>query len=324
MQVTIIRVLQLLFCLFLIVGINAEIDILKDIQQETKKDGIIYFKDPKSFNKYINAKRDFSMLVALTVLGERFDCTPCRHLDNNLKLIAKDLEKNENKDKLFIASLDYEDATSVFVKYGLTGAPNLFLYTPNEAKTSDPKYQIYNESHSESSIEEMIEFLNKYLTFKVFYSKPIDYQSLALKGGIIASLATLAYLFAANVKQLLTSKRLWSAITLVFILSMSSGQMWNSIRQPAYSRMARNGAIQWYASGFQEQYGLESHVIAFIYGIATFAVIYIGRTTPTISNQWLQSLLTIAFLVILVGSILFLMGIFKLKFSLYPFIPFNF
>lgn len=53
---------------------------------------------------------------------------------------------------------------------------------------------------------------------------------------------------------------------------MISGQMWNSIRGANYIGSGRDGSIEWFAGGFQEQLGVESQIVAGVCKLALFSL----------------------------------------------------
>lgn len=63
---------------------------------------------------------------------------------------------------------------------------------------------------------------------------------------------------------LLRSRNTWAGLSLIAILVFTSGHMFNQIRKVPYVAGDGHGGISYFAAGFQNQYGLETQIIAFI------------------------------------------------------------
>jgi OST3 / OST6 family. len=78
-----------------------------------------------------------------------------------------------------------------------------------------------------------------------------------LAGGATASLVAWPY-----VLPVVQSRTVWAAITLISILLFTSGHMFNQIRNVPYVAGDGRGGIAYFAHGFQNQYGLETQIVA--------------------------------------------------------------
>jgi oligosaccharyltransferase complex subunit gamma len=78
-----------------------------------------------------------------------------------------------------------------------------------------------------------------------------------LSGGLTASYVAWPY-----VLPVIQSRTVWAAITLISILLFTSGHMFNHIRNVPYVAGDGKGGISYFANGFQNQYGLETQIVA--------------------------------------------------------------
>lgn len=78
-----------------------------------------------------------------------------------------------------------------------------------------------------------------------------------LSGGLTASYAAWPY-----VLPVIQNRTVWAGITLISILLFTSGHMFNQIRNVPYVAGDGRGGISYFASGFQNQYGLETQIVA--------------------------------------------------------------
>jgi oligosaccharyltransferase complex subunit gamma len=63
---------------------------------------------------------------------------------------------------------------------------------------------------------------------------------------------------------ILQNRNLWAAISLIAILLFTSGQMFNHIRKVPYVAGDGRGGISYFAGGFQNQFGMETQIVAAI------------------------------------------------------------
>ena len=78
-----------------------------------------------------------------------------------------------------------------------------------------------------------------------------------LSGGLTVSFVAWPY-----VLPVIQSRTVWAAVTLISILLFTSGHMFNHIRNVPYVAGDGRGGISYFASGFQNQYGLETQIVA--------------------------------------------------------------
>ncbi len=139
---------------------------------------------------------------------------------------------------------------------------------------------------------------------------------------------------------------MWAAISLIGILLFTSGHMFNQIRRVPYIAGDGRGGASYFAPGFQNQYGLETQVIAalcmfphlvllphptpfpylqpnlvltFPDGLLSFAVISLAVKAPRMIDPKLQQVSILAWGGVLFVMYSFLLSIFRIKNSGYPF-----
>ncbi|EMT63783.1 hypothetical protein FOC4_g10014032 [Fusarium odoratissimum] len=95
--------------------------------------------------------------------------------------------------------------------------------------------------------------------------------------------------------------------------------MFNHIRKVPYVTGDGRGGVNYIASGFQNQLGLETQVVAAIYGVLSFCAISLAIKVPRIAEAKSQQVAVIAFggALFLVNS--FLLSVFRIKNPGYPF-----
>jgi hypothetical protein len=99
-------------------------------------------------------------------------------------------------------------------------------------------------------------------------SRPFNYLKLVVVTTSILGVITFFTVAAPYVWPLLQNRNLWAALSLIAILLFTSGQMFNHIRHTPYASGDSNKGLQIFAGGFQNQFGLETQIIA---GICTWS-----------------------------------------------------
>lgn len=84
--------------------------------------------------------------------------------------------------------------------------------------------------------------------------------------GITTLLAavTVFTVLSPYVFPIVQNRNLWAAISLIAVLLFTSGQMFNHIRKVPYVAGDGRGGISYFAGGFQNQFGMESQIVAAI------------------------------------------------------------
>ena len=102
----------------------------------------------------------------------------------------------------------------------------------------------------------LAQVVSRFTPIPIPYKEPIDWTRLAIIGiGALGFILVLHF-----VSPLIRNKWSWAAITVLAMLVMTSGFMYSRIRSVPYT--GPNG--QWIAAGYQNQFGQEVHVIAFV------------------------------------------------------------
>jgi oligosaccharyltransferase complex subunit gamma len=71
-------------------------------------------------------------------------------------------------------------------------------------------------------------------------------------------------LAAPHILPFIQNRNVWAAISLLAVLLFTSGHMYNHIRKVPYVAGDGQGGVSYFAGGFQNQYGMETQIIACI------------------------------------------------------------
>ncbi|EDR14302.1 oligosaccharyl transferase subunit OST3/OST6 family [Laccaria bicolor S238N-H82] len=307
------RLLVSLLALLPLCLANSEYQQLKNLA--AAGNGLIKL-DATSFDILTSPKRTWSASIQLTALDKRRKCNPCQQFDPSWNTVAKVWSKvsAEHRDNHFFASLDFDDGPTVFQKLGLASAPVVFVYPPAEGprkpangKLSPSKYDFSNGFEPGP----LAEHLSKHTPIPIPYQEPIDWARWATFAiGILGFAITLRM-----ISPVFLNRWSWALGTVLVSLVMTSGYMFTQIRSSPYSGADGN----WIAAGYQNQFGQEVHVVAFIYGLLALSFLMLIMIVPYQSSPQRQRLQVYLWTGVIMIIYSVLLSLFRVKNRGYPF-----
>ena len=103
------------------------------------------------------------------------------------------------------------------------------------------------------------------------------------------------------------------------MLLFTSGHMFNHIRKTPYVQGDGKGGLAYFANGFSNQFGLESQIVAAIYGVLAFATISLALKVPRIADAKAQQFAVILWSAVLLCMYSYLLSVFRQKNGGYQF-----
>lgn len=92
--------------------------------------------------------------------------------------------------------------------------------------------------------------------------RPINYVKIAIVTTAVLGLITFFSVAAPYILPIIQNRNLWAAISLIAVLLFTSGHMFNHIRKVPYVVPDGKGGVSYFAGGFQNQFGLETQIVA--------------------------------------------------------------
>lgn len=89
--------------------------------------------------------------------------------------------------------------------------------------------------------------------------------------------------------------------------------MFNHIRKVPYAQPDGKGGLNYFAGGFQSQFGLETQIVAAIYGVLSFATISLALKVPRIRDAKQQQVAVLVWGGVVLGVYSFLLSVFRIK-----------
>ncbi|CZT02761.1 related to OST3-oligosaccharyltransferase gamma subunit [Rhynchosporium agropyri] len=272
--------------------------------------------DDTLYGKLTSAPRDYAVAVLLTALEPRFGCQLCREFQPEWELLSKSWIKGDKKgeSRLIYGTLDF---------LGLQTAPVMLLFQPtigpNAGANSGPIR--FDFTNGPQSAEQAHAWITRQLPDREHPQvvRPINWvRVIAVTTTILGTITFLAVAWP-YLLPIIQNRNVWAAISLLAILLFTSGHMFNHIRKVPYVASNGKGAVSYFAGGFSNQYGLETQIVAAMYGILSFATISLALKVPRIADPRIQQIAVCIWGLVIFVMYSFLLSTFRRKNGGYPF-----
>ncbi|KAK4133987.1 OST3/OST6 family protein [Trichocladium antarcticum] len=278
-----------------------------------------------TYRELTGAPRDYTAAVLLTAMDARFGCQLCREFQPEWDLLSRSWTNGDKagESRLVFGTLDFSDGRDVFMSLGLQTAPILLLFPPTVGPhaAASPEPIRYDFTNGPQTAEQIHSWVARHLADRPHppIKRPFNWMRwistfVVLSGGLTASFVAWPY-----VLPVIQSRSVWAAITLISILLFTSGHMFNHIRNVPYVAGDGRGGVSYFASGFQNQYGLETQIVAAIYGVLALSGISLAIKVPRMTDPRAQGIAIFAWGGILFLVYSFLLSVFRGKNAGYPF-----
>ncbi|KAI4172193.1 MAG: hypothetical protein LQ343_003753 [Gyalolechia ehrenbergii] len=281
--------------------------------------------DDASYERLTAAPRDYSVAVLLTALEARFGCKLCRDFQPEWDVVGRSwIRGNKRGDtRLLLGTLDFADGKGTFQKLMLQTAPILMFFPPTvglEAK-SDAQPIRYDFTMGPQSAEQVHDWIIRHLPPgpKPPIYRPVNYIRLITITTAILGIVSFVSVASPYIIPIIQNRNLWAAISLITILLFTSGHMFNHIRKVPYVSGNGKGGISYFAGGFSNQFGLETQIVAAMYGTLSFATIALALKVPRMIDPKKQQIAVFVWGAVVFGMYSFLLSVFRVKNGGYPF-----
>ncbi|KAK7429667.1 oligosaccharyl transferase subunit ost3/OST6 [Neonectria magnoliae] len=278
-----------------------------------------------SYKSVTGAPRDYTVAVLLTAMDARFGCKLCREFQPEWDLISKSWAKGDKsgKSRMLFGTLDFTDGRDVFLSLGLQTAPVLLLFQPNQGPHAVAVQEPlrYDFTSGPPAAEQIHAWVSRHLPDRPHPSvkRPINWMRWASSITIVLGVGTVLVTASPYVLPIVQNRNIWASISLISILLFTSGHMFNHIRKVPYVAGDGRGGVSYVAPGFQSQYGLETQIVAALYGVLSFCAISLAVKVPRIADSKTQQVAVIAWGGVLFLVYSFLLSVFRIKNGGYPF-----
>ncbi|KAG5928583.1 hypothetical protein E4U42_000391 [Claviceps africana] len=277
-----------------------------------------------SFKTLTTTPRDYAAAVIMTAMDSRYGCSLCQAFKPDWELIASSWTKGDRKQesRLLFGVLDFTDGKGTFQSFGLQTAPVLLLFPPTTGPHAVPSGEPirFDFSGVASSPELVHAWLARNLPDRPHpeLKHPVNYMKWASVLTFLAGAVTAAVSAAPYVLPIVQNRNLWAAGSMIAILLFTSGHMFNHIRGVPYVAGDGKGGMTYITQGFQNQLGLETQIVAAIYGVLSFCTIALASKVPRMTNAKSQSMAVLVWAAAMFFIYSFLMSTFRFKNGSYP------
>ncbi|KAI9209637.1 uncharacterized protein BJ171DRAFT_484611 [Polychytrium aggregatum] len=289
------------------------------------KPGEIFELETTSFLRFSEKPRNYSLVVVLTALSSEHQCEPCRDFRKEEKLVASALASTFTPGHVYFTSLDFKNGRDIFVTLKLTNVPYILHFPPTEgpnAKSIPDEYEVYDIPMGGLLAESVAKWISNVAKIEppVTIKRPIDYTKYApLAGSVVILLASL-YIAGPAIVLIFQSKHIWTAIAMAWILTFTSGYMWNQIRGAPYQGRQRNGQPEMISPSYQNQYQVETQMVGTFYGLISLLFVGLAVKFPGSSNLNIQRISSVILLIAFLGAFSLLVKVYNFKHGgQYPF-----
>jgi len=311
-----------LLCLALLVNGKTKQDVLEEkvaqLSAWAQRKHVIKLSSAK-FMTYVKSQpRNYSMIVQFTALNPQRRCTVCHEANEEYKILASSYRYSSSySNKLFFATVDYDDGQEAFQKLGLNSAP-AYIHFPAKGKIK--KADTYEIQRKGFSTEQVAKWVQERTDVQIRVFRPPNYLGTAFLLLIIVMFLSFCWV-QRNSLDFLWDKKKWSYFCIVLILAFTSGQMWNHIRGPPfYHSNPRTGQVSYIHGGTQMQLVSETYIVFAVYGLIVLGFVKINEAFEDKSGEISKRRSSAFFgmgMVVLFFSIL--LSIFRRKYGSYPY-----
>ncbi|KAI9666504.1 MAG: oligosaccharyl transferase subunit ost3/OST6 [Bathelium mastoideum] len=281
--------------------------------------------DDDLYKQLTTAPRDYSVAILLTALQARFGCQLCQEFQPEWETLAKSWTRGDKQgqSRLLFGTLDFKDGKATFQSMMLQTAPVLLLFQPTTGPNAkaDPQPVRFDFNTGVNTADPIHAWISRLLPDSPHppLVRPINYTRLIAGTTAVLGVITFASVAWPYVVPVAQSRNLWAALSLIAVLLFTSGQMFNHIRKVPYVTGDGKGGLTYFAGGFQNQFGMETQIVAAMYGVLAFATISLALKVPRMTSPKTQAVAVAVWGGVMFGMYSFLLSVFRIKNGGYPF-----
>ncbi|KAJ2723800.1 oligosaccharyl transferase subunit ost3/OST6 [Coemansia sp. Benny D115] len=298
---------------------------LKALQKQASQDpdGLARLSLAQFIKHVVPEAKDYSVVIQLTALAPKYKCEPCKLIDSTLRAVSRGwrAQKKKTKHQILFATLDVEDAEEMFQQMKIENIPKLMIFPAGRGAFAfdNPSPREMTLSPRVINAEAMAAKLGELFGIEIRAQTPVDY--LKHLRNVAAGLASCyaVYLVYQHVDLRVLGRNLWAILSILFVLLMTSGYMWTRINDPPYVGQTRQGEPVLFAPVNNQQYGIETQVVAAAYAVCALCVVALVRHVPKIEGAEQRTFVTMMFVVALIMTFSYVNSVFRMKMPGYPF-----
>ena len=277
--------------------------------------------DAKEFASIVQLPREYAVSALLTTTTGGIKCPPCVAFQPEFEKIAQQWNKDKSvKSKHVFIKVEFARGQQVFQQFQLQHAPVLFTFPAPSNTNAIPDHVSFDFNEKGFAAPDVADHLNKLLKTSFKYKQPLNRKLITITVSGIITVAGAIFFIGPYVPAFFkSSKPIWMLLCIGSMIIFTSGHMWNSIRGAPYVAMGPGGKPEYFAGGFQSQYGVETQIVAGIYSLLAFSFIALTVLVPAQRDPTRQRAGVYVWSAIFLGTFSLLFYIFRTKNPSYPF-----
>nr|XP_054754864.1 tumor suppressor candidate 3-like [Lytechinus pictus] len=264
-----------------------------------------------------SSPRNYSLVIMLTAMQPQRQCSVCKAVGEEYQILANSWRYSQAySNKLFFASVDYDEAADVFKSLKINSAPSIIHFP---AKGKPKKGDTFEIQRLGFQAENLAKWVSERTDVHIRIFRPPNYSGTIALGILLAMVAGFLY-FRRNNLEFLYNKTMWGVGALSIVFAMTSGQMWNHIRGPPYAhRNPQNGQVSYIHGSSQGQFVAETHIVILLNAAVTCGIILLNKNSITDGDVRKRRVVTVIGLALVVFFFSLLLSIFRAKYRGYPY-----
>ena len=271
--------------------------------------------DSQEFASIVQLPRDYAVTALLTTTSGGIKCPPCVAFQPEFEKIAQQWNKDKAvKSKHVFVKVEFNRGQQVFAQFQLQHAPVLYTFPAPTNTNSMPEHVSFDFNDRGFAAPDVAEHLNKVLKTSFKYKQPLNTKLITASiTGTITVVGAIFFIGPHLPSFFKSSKPIWMLLCIGSMIIFTSGHMWNSIRGAPYVAMGQGGKAEYFAGGFQSQYGVETQIVAAIYSLLAFSFIALTVLVPAQRDPTRQRAGVYVWSAIFLGTFSLLFYIFRIK-----------
>ncbi|KAI8826656.1 uncharacterized protein EV422DRAFT_582201 [Fimicolochytrium jonesii] len=276
--------------------------------------------DGSDYFAITEAPRNYSLFVCLTALAPEMGCAPCREFEKEFDLVASSWQRAKVPRTLYFGQLDFAAGREVFQKLQVQSVPMILHFPPTEGPlaTGGSEPEPYDLNKWGLQADPLAKYASNVVKHEFPIRRPVNYTLYGIVGIAILLALTLIKVLWPVITAIVQNRKIWSTLLIAWVVTMCSGHMWNSIRGPPYTGM-RDNRPEVIAPGFQNQFVLETQLVAVLYAACSIAFVALVTKVPAMSQPFSQRTAAYAFAGVFVVIYSIMLKLFRLKNGGYPY-----
>nr|CAG4648062.1 EOG090X09EZ [Moina brachiata]SVE93123.1 EOG090X09EZ [Moina brachiata] len=260
--------------------------------------------------------RNYSVVVMFTALSPKRQCVICKHALDEYTIVANSFRYQQmHTNQLFFALVDFDEAQDVFQQLKLNTAP-VIMHFP--AKGKPKRTDTMDIQRVGFAAEAVARWVGEQTEIHIRVLRPPNYSATIALIALFAVIGGLLYLRRNNL-EFLYNKSMWGVMSLFFVFTMTSGQMWNHIRGPPFVHRTPAGNIAYVHGSSQGQFVLETYIVMGISAVTVVGMILMTEAASGKGDIRKRRIMSIVGLGLMAFFFSLILSVFRSKAGGYPY-----